>query len=195
MGAARLLVPRNPFHRRRGGDADLRALPLRLPPGARGVHAAIGDRLYCGTHPWRRAVGSVLQGLGAGGAPGHRGRSASGADGDARGLRHGVLFRRSDLRDRHLPELVFLLRPGCGGAACAVSSGRCAGPRHAGTTPKAASAAPRRRAAVRGDAACGADRRASRKRCRGLHAAGLLRFSPANDPSCDHGVGIRARSC
>jgi hypothetical protein len=36
----------------------------------------------------RGAVGRVLQGLGAGGPPGHRGRCPAGADGDARGLRH-----------------------------------------------------------------------------------------------------------
>jgi iron(III) transport system permease protein len=43
-------------HRRRGGDADLRALSLRLPAGARGLPAAVGDRLYRGAHagagPW-----------------------------------------------------------------------------------------------------------------------------------------------
>jgi hypothetical protein len=54
-------------------------------------------------------VGRVLQGLGAGGAPRHRGRSAAGADGDARGLRHRVLFRRPDLRHRHLPVSWFSL--------------------------------------------------------------------------------------
>src|SRR6056297_3483 len=45
LGPARLLVPRDPVGRRRGGHADLRALPLRLPAGAGGVLLALMETL------------------------------------------------------------------------------------------------------------------------------------------------------
>jgi hypothetical protein len=188
LGAARLLVPRDPLHRRRGGDADLRALSLtstcwrarrscsnRRPPISRRARWAQGrgarsSRSRC---PWRARPSRA---------------GAAGADGDARRFRHRVLFRRPDLRHRHLP------------AGSPSSTGRrrrslrcvfwpfALVARHAGARQRGI-AAPRRRAAVRGDAARRADRAAAKRR-RALHAAGLLRFSPAQRPCCDHGVGF-----
>jgi iron(III) transport system permease protein len=74
----------------------------------------------------------------------------------------------------------FPVRPGCGGAACAVSSGRCAGPRHAGTAAKAVQRHHDAGRRFEADGACGAAGARAASGCRRLHAAGLLRFSPAN---------------
>jgi iron(III) transport system permease protein len=90
--------------------------PLRLPAGARGLLAAVGHRLYRRAYPRPGPMERVLPRLGARRATRHRGRRPARADGDARGLRHRRLFRRADLRHRHLCQLVRPLRPGGGGA-------------------------------------------------------------------------------
>ena len=104
-------------------DADAGALPIRLPPCPRGVPPAVGDDLPGRPRPRAVGLGRVPPGVPAACPPGHRGRRAAGDDGDHRGLRHGVLLRGADLRDRHLHELVLDGGPGRGGAAGTRASG------------------------------------------------------------------------
>ena len=62
LGAARLLVPERPLAARRGADADLRLLSLRLPPGAHRLRPAVGLGLSGGADAGAGAVGGVLRG-------------------------------------------------------------------------------------------------------------------------------------
>ena len=59
LGAARLLVPEHPLAARRGADARLRLLPLRLPAGPHRLHPAVGRRLPRGAHPRARSGGGL----------------------------------------------------------------------------------------------------------------------------------------
>src|SRR6056297_2482656 len=61
LGAARLLVSRNPQPWRRGLDADHRAVPLCLPVGAGLVPAAILKRLSGGAHLGRSPMRAFLR--------------------------------------------------------------------------------------------------------------------------------------
>ena len=123
VGAAGLLVPEHPLAARRRADADLRALSLRLSAGARGVRAAVGERVSGGADARQGAVGGVPEREPADGPAGDRGGRAAHDHGDHRGLRHGGAFRGEDVLDRHLSGVVLDERPGGGVAARVLSVG------------------------------------------------------------------------
>ena len=131
MGAERLLVPRHPVAARRSADADLRALPLRLPAGAGAVPQPVDQCMGGGAHAGAGPLGHVPPGEPADGMACHRGRRAAGGDGDHRRRGHRLSFRGADLCHRHLSGVVLDGGPGGGGTAGAVPADRgpcaCAG--------------------------------------------------------------------
>lgn len=135
LGAAGLLVPERPLAARRGSDARLRPLSVRLPARPYRLCAAVDRRLPCRAHIGAGAVAGLLPGQPADGPPGHRRGSGAGGDGDDRRLWHGRAFLGPHLLDRHLPGVVLDGRPRGGGAACALPARLRAGARGAGARP------------------------------------------------------------
>lgn len=185
LGAAGLLVPEHPLAARRGGDARLRPLSLRLPARPDGLRPAVDRRLPCRAHPGAGAVAGLLPGQPADGPPGDCRGGGAGGDGDDRRLWHGRAFLRPHLLDRHLSGVVLDGRPRGGGAARALPARLRAGARGAGAPParQRPGRHPRRRGAGL--------RAAAAARPRGLARHRLLR-GPLPDRICHPGAGARA---
>ncbi len=108
-----LLVSRRAQHGRRHHRPVGRALPLRLPDGARELRAAVGVRAGGGAHTGADVGRRVLARGAAAGAAGARRRAGAGADGDAQRPGRRAVSRRADA---HAPASI---RPGCSARASA----------------------------------------------------------------------------
>ena len=191
LAGARVLVSRGALARRRGGDAFVRALSLRLSHRAHRVPGSVAQRdrgRAAGGLRRRRRVPARRR---AARAPGHRRRRHARADGDAGRLRHRVVFRRRGVHHRHLQDLVFAGRQHRGGAALRLPARLRRG------AARARAREPRPRRVLRHGAAQGARpspaRRPRRHRLRRLRGTGVLRLRAAG--AAPRRPGLRRKDC
>jgi len=106
-----VLVSRCANAGRRNRHVHFRSVSLRLSARPHRLHGAserhAGSRTFAGPG----GMGEFFPHFTASGTTGRGGGNGTGPDGDACRLRHGGVFRSSDLHDRHLPRLVLAGRP------------------------------------------------------------------------------------